>query len=471
MKSIKLKYIKLPLVMLFFTLAGCQKLDESPKSFIAPETFFTTPAQVEATYAATMDYLWSYWGTYGYGMSNFHHDDQLLGGNLTISANHASGLWAAHYSAILNLNNAIRAMKDGSVKGADITQLMAQAKFLRGYNYFMLVRMFGDLPLMTEDTIDPFKVQVSRSPIADVYKLIVEDLTEATQSLPEVWPGAQIGRPARDAAKGLLAKVYLTMATAPMNDVSNYAKAADLARQVIDAKRYALVPDINKVFSVDTKYGPEMMWSYNSNFEDMATDPQIWTDMDGWGDVGAEPEWEQKFPDGPRKKAYLQTEQGGVHYTVLGKNVGIKKYLYDAPSDFEDGRSIINVPILRFADVLLIFAEADNMAKGGPTQAAVDALNRVIDRANGNVENPQNPKALLGMTKEVFDKKVIQERNWELCFEYDRWFDLIRKRILKEESRVEIQQNYADHYLLFPIPANDIRINPLLKQNPGYPGN
>lgn len=468
MKSIKFKNIKLPFVVLFFTLVGCQKLDEGPKSFIAPETFFTTPAQVEATFAATMDYLWSYWGTYGYGMSNFRNDDQILGGNLTVSANHASGLWAAHYSAILNLNNAIRAMKDGSLKGADTSQLMAQAKFLRGYNYFMLVRMFGDLPLMTDEIDDPFKAEVTRSPIADVYKLIVEDLTEATQSLPEVWPGAQVGRPARDAAKGLLAKVYLTMATAPLNDVSNYAKAADLARQVIDAGNYSLVKDIKNLFSVETKYGPEMMWSYNSNYEDKATEAFIWTDMDGWGDVSAEPEFEQKFPDGPRKEAYLQTEQDGVHYTELGKNVGIQKYLYDTESDFEEGRSIINVPIIRYADVLLIFAEAENMAKGAPTQAAVDALNQVIDRANGYVDNPQDPKATVGMTKEAFDTKVIQERSWELCFEYDRWFDLIRKRRLKEESRVEIQQNYSDHYLLFPLPSNDIRINKLLTQNPGY---
>lgn len=468
MKSIKFKNIKLPFVVLFFTLVGCQKLDESPKSFIAPETFFTTPQQVEATLAGTMDFLWNFWGTYSYGMSHFRNDDQLLGGNLTFNANHGSGLWASHYSAILNLNNAIRAMKDGSLKGADTSQLMAQAKFLRGYNYFMLVRMFGDLPLMTDEIKDPFKGEITRSPIADVYKLIVEDLTEATKSLPEVWPGAQIGRPARDAARALLAKVYLTMATAPMNDVSNYAKAADLAGQVIEGKRYSLVKDIKKLFSVDTKYGPEMMWSFNSNYQDMATDPQIWTDMDGWGDVAAEPEWEQKFPNGPRKEAFLQTEKNGVHYTELGKDVGIKKYLYDTKSDFDAGRSIINIPIIRYADVLLIFAEAENMAKGGPTQAAVDALNQVIDRANGYIENPQDPRATIGMTKEAFDRKVIQERNWELCFEYDRWFDLIRKRILKEESREAIQQNYSEHYLLFPIPVNDLRINKSLTQNPGY---
>jgi hypothetical protein len=118
--------------------------------------------------------------------------------------------------------------------------------------------------------------------------------------------------------------------------------------------------------------------------------------------------------------------------------------------------------------VLLIYAEAANMANGGPTEGAVVAINKVIDRANGHVENPEAPRATLDMTQAEFDTRVIEERNWELSFEFDRWFDLVRKRILKEESREDIQQNYSDDDLLFPIPENDLRLNPLLEQNPGY---
>lgn len=472
-------YLKKP-VFCFITLitivTSCKKLDETPKSFVTPENFYTTPGQVEAAFAASMNNLWDYWGGYGYGQGTFVNDDQLDGGDLVISRNHGSDLWNLHYKSILNLNSAIAAMKKGSL-GAGISQddydlLMAQAKFLRAYNYFMLVRMFGALPLLTEDTGDPTTAKVVRSPIADVYSLIVSDFTEATTKLPAKWPTAQQGRPTSGAAKGLLAKTYLTMATAPLNDVSNYQKAADLAKQVIQEGNYSLVQDISKVFSTETKYGPEMMWSFNSNYADINTDPEIYKPglLGGWGDFRVQREWEQKYPLEPRKNAYILTEIDGKNYTEWPdeQNPFIKKFMYDKQEDFDNYSSIMNMPIIRYADVLLIYAEAANMANGSPTQEAVDAINQVIDRANGYTDNPLHPRLTTGMSKEAFDTAVIEERNQELCFEYDRWFDLIRKRILKEKSIPSIQQNFTEDDYLFPIPDNDIQLNPLLTQNPGY---
>src|SRR3954447_3458718 len=184
------------LLIALLTLAtSCKKLDETPKSFVTPENFYTTPSQVEASFAAAMNQLWDYWGGYGYGQGNFVNDDQLDGGDLVIARNHASDLWNRHYAAIANLNAAIGAMKKGSL-GAATPQattdlLMAQAKFLRGYNYFMLVRMFGALPLLTEDIPDAVTAKIGRTPIADVYKLIVSDFTEAAANLPAKWPTEQ----------------------------------------------------------------------------------------------------------------------------------------------------------------------------------------------------------------------------------------------------------------------------------------
>lgn len=464
-----LKYFSL--MMCVFAITSCEKLEEEPSSFMEPENFYNTPAQVESAFAASMNSLWVPWANYGYTMHTFNHDDQLAGGNLVIGNNHGSGLWAAHYKAISNLNAAIVAINKGNLEGTpqeDIDMLMGQAKFLRAYNYFMLVRMFGPLPLITEDIEDPYTAEIERSPLVDVYGLIENDLLEAFKKLPPSWPDAQKGRPTADAAKGMLAKVYLTMATYPMNEPSCYQLAADMAKQVIDAKRYALVKDVYQVFSVNTKYGPEMMFGFNSNYEGMATDPHIWTELNGWGDFTADILWTEKFPDQPRKDAYMELQLDGKSYLELGQNPGIRKYLYDTEEDFNAGRSIVNIPILRFADVLLIYAEAANMANGGPTEGAVVAINKVIDRANGYVENSETPRATLDMTQAEFDTRVIEERNWELSFEFDRWFDLVRKRILKEESREDIQQNYSDDDLLFPIPENDLRLNPLLKQNPGY---
>jgi hypothetical protein len=259
------------------------------------------------------------------------------------------------------------------------------------------------------------------------------------------------------------------MATFPLNEPENYAKAADLAGQIIADANYSLVPDIKDLFSEATKYGPEMMWSLNSNIVDQGPDPHIWSDMRGYGDICAQPEWEQVYPKQPRKDAFIETTLDGVFYSDLGDYwPGVKKFQYDTPENFDAGRSVVSLPVIRFADVLLIFAEADNMAKGGPTTEAITAINRVIDRANGYVVNTEDPLATMALSAADFDTKVIQERNYEMCFEVDRWFDLIRKHILKEKSLPEIQQNFSDDDYLFPIPSKDIRVNPLLEQNPGY---
>jgi hypothetical protein len=125
-------------------------------------------------------------------------------------------------------------------------------------------------------------------------------------------------------------------------------------------------------------------------------------------------------------------------------------------------------PIFRYADVLLLFAEAENMASGGPTQAACDAVNLIIDRATGGVANPADPLFTTSMTQQEFDAAIIQQRSWELCFEYDRWFDICRKRILYEVTDPDYQQNFSVNDYLLPIPLRDIRLNPLIEQNPGY---
>lgn len=463
------------LVAAVIAAASCKKLVEKPISFVQPSDFYTTPSQIEATFAASMNKVWDYWGGYGYGMGNFINDDQYEGGDLVIGNNFGSDLWDGHYGAILNLNSAIGAIKKGNLgtnaSPEEIDQLMGQAKFIRAWNYFMLVRMFGALPLITEDTENPTAAKIIRSPVEDVYALIVSDFTEAAAKLPRTWPDFP-GRPTSGAAKGLLAKTYLTMATYPVNDPTNYAKAADFANQVMQEGDYSLVQDIFQVFSTGTKYGPEMMWSLNSNYSDINTDPQIYRpgSLGGWGDFKVQPEWEQKLPDIPRKNAYVLTELDGVNYKNWPDEQYpfIKKFMYDNENDFNNYSSVMNMPIIRFADVLLIYAEAANMASGSPTQAAADAVNAVIDRANGYTTIAAHPKLTTSMTKEAFDAAVIEERNQELCFEYDRWFDLIRKRILKEESIPSIQQNFSDDDYLFPIPDNDVELNKSLTQNPGY---
>lgn len=461
---------------------SCKKLDEKPISSVTPANFGNSVLQIEAAYAGSMNYLWNYWEGYGYAYGPFVNDDQLNNGDLNIPDDNADDLWNRHYMALLNINNALGSVKKGNVTGETqqtIDGLEAQGKFLRAHNYFMLVRMFGGVPLITEDTPDPIQNPMPRASIADVYALIVSDLTFAAAHLPQSWPGAP-GKPTSGAAKGMLAKVYLTMATYPLHEVSNYQKAADMALEVINSGTYHLVDSVAEVFSLANKYGPEMMWSYTSTYDDIATDPEIWTTseyFDAWGDAAVDSSFEHRWPDQPRKQAYLFTDWHGKHYTDFPEETPYCKkfFYYISTDDFMGYSSIVNYPIIRYADVLLIYAEAANMASAGATapQAAVDAINQVINRANGFQPNAGHPLLTTAITKAAFDDAVIQERSWELVFENcDRWFDICRKRILDNPNvtvRASDRANFSPDDYLFPIPQTDLRINKSLEQNPGYP--
>jgi starch-binding outer membrane protein, SusD/RagB family len=471
----------LVLIALIIFANACKKLDEQPISSVTPANFGNSVLQIEASYAGSMNYLWDYWSGYGYAYGPFINDDQLNGGDLNIPPDNADNLWNQHYKTLLNINASLGSIKKGNIKGETqetINALEAEGKFLRAHNYFMLVRMFGGVPLITEDSPDPIQNPTARASIADVYGLIVSDLTFASANLPDSWDGAP-GKPTSGAAKSMLAKVYLTMATYPLNDASNYQKAADMAWQVMQSSAYSLVDSVVDVFSLSKKYGPEMIWSYNSTYDDIATDPEIWTTSNyfdgGWGDAAVDTAFERSWPDQRRKQTYLLTDWDGVHYTDFPEQTPFCKkfFFYISADDFNGYSSIMNYPILRYADVLLIYAEAANMANNGPTQAAVDAINQVINRANGYVPVVGHPLMTTAMTKTAFDAAVIQERSWELMFENcDRWFDIIRKRILDDPKvtvRDEDRLNFSMDDYLFPIPETDLRLNKLLEQNPGYP--
>ena len=467
--------------LLLMATVACQSLEEDPQGFVSPGNFYTTIGQGEAALTGSMNQLWDYWSGYSYGYGSFIHDDQLLNGDLNITSDFANDLWNIHYRALNNINGVIRAVKGGSIKGidqAEIDVLTAQAKFLRAYNYFMLVRLYGDLPLITEDTPDPVTTPVkTRTPVADVYALIVEDFTYAIEKLPATWDDAP-GKPSGSAAKGLLAKVYLTMATAPLNQTENYAKARDMAADLMDDGVYSLVPSVDDVFKAENKYGPEMMWSFNSTADDPATDPQIWAPsiMEGWGDASIDPEWSDSWfassPDEPRQDAYLILEFNGTPYTEFDEQRPfIKKYLYISEEEYNTFQSRSNFPIIRYADVLLIYAEAANMAAGAPTPEAYKAINQIRRRAfNVDLNSPSAIADLpAGLSQTAFDNAVIEERNRELSFEYDRWFDIVRKRLLPTiyADRADILANYSEEDYLYPIPVFDAQT--LGSQNPGYP--
>lgn len=467
MKRIIWNLLRVPFyLILFYFTTGCEKgfLKEVPKSSVTTSQFYTNASQIYGVFAGCMNDLYGGWGPYDSHYEYAIYDDQYADGNLIIPVTHGNRMWNAHYKAIGDLNQAIKSMEEHGLTNesqATIDGLKGLARFLRGWNYFQLVRFYGPLILLTDSTTDYYASDASRTSIEDIYNFIIADFEYGMENIPD---DVQEGLPTKDVAKSFLAMAYLTMASYPLHQTQYYSQAAEYAWDVIEDGKYSLIQNVNKVFTKAAEYGPEVMWGFHST----ASDPSITAGI--WYNFGVSVDWLNTFPDQPRKYAWFNfiDTTNNIPFLDEGMTPSMEKYLY--AGDLQTGLLTATMPIMRYADVLLIYAEAANMAAGAPTEKAVWAINQVINRANGNVPNTADPLATTSMSQEAFDTKVIEERNWELCFEgAKRWFDLIRKHILKQMVKPEYQKNFTEDDYLWPIPLYDLRNDPNLKQNPGYP--
>ena len=483
MKTNRISIFKCVLsLLLIIAGSSCQKLDEKPESISTPSNFYTTVSQCEAAYAGAMNSLFVTWD--GYQNTPAFPDGQFEGASLDFSVGSFNELWTWHYKSINNINSVLKAVKAGSLAGnstEDIANVVAQGRFLRAFNYFTLVRLYGKIPYLTEDTPDPVSTPLtedSRLEIAAVYDLIEADLTYAAENMAD-FDASVPGRPNKWTAKGFLAKVYLTRATAPLNQTDNYAKARDMADDIITNGPYGLLARFEDVFKTSNNENPEIMFAFHTSSDAPYMPGNVWapSEMDGWSSGPVKILWATTiYPEQPRKHSYILLDftsdiydpnaaiinwsesADGVPY--IGK-LNMPNLSYD--EQVGGGDAGIEMKILRFADILLIYAEAANMAGGGPTQLAVDRLNMIIDRANEGTGS--EAKATMAMSQAEFDKKVIDERSYELCFENDRYFDVLRKRLLQEVNLPDNAQGYDENDYLLPIPALDAKS---IGQNPGY---
>lgn len=469
-------------VMLIAAGVSCQKLTEKPRGLSTPDNFYTTAEQCEAAYTGSMNGLYATWG--GYQNLPEFPDGHFEGADLDFSITSFNDIWTMHYKALANINAVLKAVKAGSLEGTPtetINNVIAQGRFLRALNYFTLVRLYGKVPYLTEDTPDPVNTALtpeSRLDIAQVYDLIEADLLFAAEHLGD-YDGSRPGRPNSWVAKGYLSKVYITRATAPLNQTEYYAKARDMSNDVIENSPYSLLPSFEDVFKTSNNRNMEILYAFYRTEQTPYMPGNVWapSEMDGWSSGPVKIHWATTiYPEQPRKHSYILLDFTSniydpsapiINWTESADGVPyIGKYNYPNLT-FEQqvggGDAAIEFKLLRFADILLIYAEAANMAAGSPTQLAVDRLNMIIDRANAGIGT--EPRATLAMTQAEFDKKVIDERSFELCFENDRYFDVLRKRILEEVNLPDNAQGYDENDYLLPIPALDAKS---IGQNSGY---
>ena len=334
-------------------------------------------------------------------------------------------------------------------------QYKGEAMFIRALNYFNMYRILGGIPATKHVVSAAEALKVARYSDEQMFDLIAGDLKEIVDNnyLPETYSSADMGRATSGAAKALLGKVYLTF--------HKWTEAKDILSQLIG--KYQLVSPIAQVFNVDNKNNNEIIFAVHFNKEIEGEGHSYWYNLtNASDDTNQTSSLLNTFPTGDTRKDLIT-------YVQVEKNVRLMNKFYDTKSP--TFKTVGNDQILlRYADVLLMYAEALNEIQYDASEGslALKYLNAVRQRAGiSNLTAKQLP------TQEKFRKGILVERQREFPYEGQRWFDLVRMGFAKSvmaENGVEIK----DYQLLFPIPQQEIEKvgnKSILWQNPGYDNN
>lgn len=397
-----------------------------------------------------------------------------------------NGMWNGYFTFIGNCNFTIDQIHNNtSIAASDAikTQTEAEARFLRGYAYFNLVRLFGRVPLV-DKVLAVGQSNIAQSTPAAIYAFIEADLQYAATNLPATWDKKFVGRATSGAANGILAKVYLTE--------QKWAQAMATAKLVMTSGQYDLSVPYNDIFGEAGENSKE------SVFEVQATasyaqktangiqyaqyqgvrDGGDWNLGYGWNVPNDNLAAAYEAGDPRYNRTFLLRSTSTVTYkTVYGEPTATtwnnpaynhKVYTSAAKRTLYGDKSgwWMNVRILRYADVVLMYAEAAN--ETGATQEALDKLELVRARArNGN--NAILPK--ITTTDQSALRDIIRhERRIELAMEHDRFFDIVRWGISQSVMNNAGKANFlASRDNLLPIPQAQIDLSKgVLTQNPGY---
>lgn len=467
-------------------------LEENPKDFLSPENI-KTEQDAEMMLNGTLYYynhpdlyergfyllgeISSDQSTVKYTSGSFYEIDSYSHHPLS---DYVKSVWRGFYQTINCANFLISKTPNGDFNQDMKDRYVAAGKFLRAFSYFHLVRLYGALPLIVEPVQDfNSAAELPRSSVEDIYQQIISDLEYAELVLPvEEWPA--YGNPTKGAAKTLLAKVYLTMAGYPINDDSMWAKAAAKSKEVMDMGRYGLVDDFNDLWLIAKKNSKEHIFCFQNNTTSSARSLMCVQSRpsgsfegnkiteSGWAMWCATEEFLNEFSDDDvRKAGSFCTEFQGVPYSSFPAGEPYIKKFIDADREGDDyfqrnKRTNTNHTIFRFAEVLLINAEAENEVNGASIEAYA-SINQVRNRAG--LEDLE-----AGLSKEQFRENLKKERSFELAFECKRRYDLVRWGDFEEVMSTDKYAGafFEPEYVLYPIPGNELTINSSLEQNPGY---
>jgi hypothetical protein len=478
--------------------AGCEKfLEEPDKSNFTLDKYFTKPEHAESVVNAIYESLRATTGggfngapwmmlEFATGLANTELGQAQSSINVLVNNadnEYGNTYWVSSYRGIANANLAIAKIPGITMDEGLKKKYLGEARFFRAYYYYNLVRIFGKIPLI-DKPVDLNAPELYPEPATEeaIYNLIVADLVEAEASgLPFTDVS---GRATLGAVKSLLSSVYLTMAGYPLQKGTEYyQKAADKAKEVIASKQYTLFDSYDDLHSYATKNRGENILMVQfvpnvlpSNWQTsiIPYNQGISAYSDETGAIFANKEFVESYAPGDKR---VQEKQFYYRTFTLSsdrsKTVDLGGYYiykhFDTVAHLTTTSSGLNWPLMRYAEVLLTYAEAANeVAAANPD--AYEAVNAIRKRAElSDLED---------LTKEQFREAVWRERWYELSFENKTWYDMVR---LRKAFNVTTKtfDNYVGHKfsygpvlkereLLFPIPTAEIRNNSKLVQNTGY---
>ena len=529
---------------------GCKGvLDEKPYDFYAPENLYKTQEDAEAAITGVYSEFTDI-GNYDYFVKPYwewlsEDEDHVAGASFAlggVGAGNYQGdykterMYKAPYVTILRANSVLERVPAIQMDEVVKKRILGEARFLRAWAYFNLVRLFGPVPLRTEVLKSVADTNIPRAPIADVYQLIVRDLTQAEIDVPyQGDPGAPVvGRANKGAVQALLTKVYLTMGSGSLvgsltvqggtdngfytypkdvvkgyegfNSRNYYTLARDEAAKLIASTKYSLFGNymdlwqksndnrVEHIFMVQTLPGSAIHGMYTSSFFTAPSlggrgylymDDNFYHSFQRRLDTrildGVTHVWFENNAANPNYQFYPREDSviysvvpGSTRLASFNNKALIKKYYYAGkPMPPSNGESLdaTNYPLLRYADVLLMFAEAENELNPA-SQAARDALNQVRRRSNATA--PPAFFDLSAMNQLQLRSEIFGERGRELHFEANRRFDLIRWGVYLQAmnkigtSAQSVNKSRDPKTLLLPLPVNEIASSPAITQNPGY---
>lgn len=491
----------LPIVLLAFCWSCSDFLNESNPSNFTEENYFKTADQflstVNAMYADLRLSASSDYGGNPYFMTDFQTGlaGTRVGQNLHINKvrtltndadnEYSLSWWTAPFRSIGNANLVIKYLPDFNMDNNVKNRYLGEAYFMRAFHYFNLVRIFGNVPLiLTPINASSPDLYPTQATPEQVYDAIVKDLLEAEKT-PLPWTETS-GRVNMSAVKSVLSQVYLTMAGYPLQKGQDYyAMAASKAKEVIDQKSCSLFASYNNLHDISFQNRGEhilmiqyqagittnpfqsLYLPYNMNISYYSTET---------GSVYVVDEFIDSYEPGDKR-----AEEKEFYYTNFTSNANRNETVefgyfhifkfFDMDANLNTAQSSMNYPLLRYADVLLTYAEAQNET-GQANADAYQCLNDIRERAN--------LEPLSGLSQDEFRKAVWRERYHELAFENKVWFDMARTRKVMVLNTGDFD-DYVGHLftygtnlrlsareLLFPIPTHEIKNNKNLKQNNGY---